>query len=143
MEQVYFSASTPGFISAAWKEDGTYTDATWPEDAVLLTDDEVKTFWRQNPPEGQQIGNIDGRPAWVDIPPPTQEQLVATADQQKVSLRATADRVIAPLQDAVDLDMATDNEKATLTAWRTYRVFLNRVDTSTAPDITWPEKPAI
>ncbi len=26
-------------------------------------------------------------------------------------------------------------------AWKKYRVLLNRVDTSTAPDIEWPEEP--
>ncbi|MDE9471055.1 tail fiber assembly protein, partial [Xenorhabdus bovienii] len=48
---------------------------------------------------------------------------------------------IAPLQDAVDLNIATDAEKSALTEWRRYRVLLNRVDCSTAPDITWPEQP--
>ncbi|EOU6101995.1 tail fiber assembly protein, partial [Escherichia coli] len=27
-------------------------------------------------------------------------------------------------------------------AWNKYRVLLNRVDTSTAPDIEWPTSPA-
>jgi hypothetical protein len=50
--------------------------------------------------------------------------------------------VIATLQDAVDLDMATDAEKTALTALKKYRVLLNRVDTTKAPDITWPDQPA-
>nr|ELR5039333.1 tail fiber assembly protein [Providencia stuartii]ELR5082438.1 tail fiber assembly protein [Providencia stuartii] len=74
-------------------------------------------------------------------PPISKEQLIAEAEQQKQSLLAEANNAIAPLQDAVDLDMATDEEKAQLTAWKKYRVLLNRVDTSTAPDIDWPEKP--
>lgn len=45
---------------------------------------------------------------------------------------------IAPLQDAVDLGEATDDEKARLLAWKKYRVLVNRVDT-TNPD--WPKKP--
>ncbi|MDC9588231.1 tail fiber assembly protein, partial [Xenorhabdus sp. XENO-10] len=48
---------------------------------------------------------------------------------------------IAPLQDAADLGIATDTEKSVLTAWRKYRVLLNRVDCSTAPDVKWPEQP--
>ncbi|MDE9568558.1 tail fiber assembly protein, partial [Xenorhabdus bovienii] len=52
-----------------------------------------------------------------------------------------ADSAIAPLQDAVDLGMATDTEKAGLTEWRRYRVLLNRVDCTTAPDVQWPEQP--
>lgn len=74
-------------------------------------------------------------------PPASKEQLIAEAEQKKQSLLAEANNAIAPLQDAVDLDMATDEEKAQVTAWKTYRVYLNRVDTSLAPDIEWPEKP--
>ena len=48
---------------------------------------------------------------------------------------------INTLQDAVDLGIATDAEVASLTVWRTYRVLLNRVDTSMAPDVIWPETP--
>ncbi|MBC0551259.1 tail fiber assembly protein [Escherichia coli] len=39
------------------------------------------------------------------------------------------------------MEIATEEEKAFLAAWKTYRVLLNRVDTSTAPDIEWPEEP--
>ncbi|ELI42841.1 tail fiber assembly protein [Escherichia coli KTE120] len=49
---------------------------------------------------------------------------------------------IAPLQDAVDLEIATAEERSLLEAWNKYRVLLNRVDTSTAPDIEWPTSPA-
>ncbi|EKT1386840.1 tail fiber assembly protein [Salmonella enterica] len=43
------------------------------------------------------------------------------------------------VQDAVDLDEATNKEKASLLAWRKYRVQVNRVDTLKP---VWPEKPA-
>ncbi|UBX30086.1 tail fiber assembly protein [Arsenophonus apicola] len=49
---------------------------------------------------------------------------------------------IAPLQDAIDLDIATEVEKKRLVDWKKYRVLVNRTDTSTAPDIDWPIKPA-
>lgn len=42
------------------------------------------------------------------------------------------------LMDAVNLNMVTDEEKSRLTALQAYRVQLNRVDTSLAPDIVWP-----
>ncbi|QZY66466.1 tail fiber assembly protein [Providencia rettgeri] len=74
-------------------------------------------------------------------PPVSKEQLIAEAEQQKQSFLAEANSAIAPLQDAVDLGMTTDEEKAKLTSWKTYRVLLNRVDTSLAPDIDWPVKP--
>nr|ELR5143313.1 tail fiber assembly protein [Providencia stuartii] len=74
-------------------------------------------------------------------PPVSKEQLIAKAEQQKQSLLAEANSAIAPLQDAVDLGMATESETAALQEWKKYRVLLNRVDTSTAPDIDWPQKP--
>lgn len=36
------------------------------------------------------------------------------------------------------LGMATDEEKSRLTSLQAYRVRLNRVDTSLAPNIIWP-----
>lgn len=52
-----------------------------------------------------------------------------------------ASRVIAPLQDAVDISIATDEEITRLAEWKRYRVELSRIDTSKAPDITWPVRP--
>lgn len=52
-----------------------------------------------------------------------------------------ANNQIAPLQDAVDLDMATDEEVRLLNAWKKYRVLVNRIDTNKAPDIQWPPQP--
>lgn len=66
---------------------------------------------------------------------------VAEATATKQVLYTEADRNIKDLQFAVDLEMATDDEKTELTGWKKYCVYLNRVDTSAAPTITWPEKP--
>ncbi|HFK5709886.1 TPA: tail fiber assembly protein [Enterobacter roggenkampii] len=63
---------------------------------------------------------------------------VASADATKSALRAVADDEIKWRQDAVDAGIATEGEVATLAEWIKYRVFLMRVDTSTAPDIVWP-----
>ncbi|ENI9457485.1 tail fiber assembly protein, partial [Escherichia coli] len=41
------------------------------------------------------------------------------------------------------LEIATEEEISLLEAWKKYRVLLNRVDTSTAPDIEWPTGPII
>lgn len=74
-------------------------------------------------------------------PPITKEQLTENAVVKKQILMTEAREKINVLQDADDLDMATEEEAASLTAWKKYRVLLNRVDTSTAPDIDWPKKP--
>lgn len=68
-----------------------------------------------------------------------QTDIAARELKERMSL---AINTIGTLQDAVDLGMATDVEKSSLTAWRTYRVLLSRVDTANAPDIDWPPIPA-
>ena len=61
--------------------------------------------------------------------------------QKKTQLLNDATVKITLLQDAVDTGMATDVEKEQLTAWKTYRVLLSRIDTAKAPDIEWPVSP--
>ncbi|MDE9571525.1 tail fiber assembly protein, partial [Xenorhabdus bovienii] len=95
-----------------------------------------------DPPVGKRrVAGSDGLPAWGDIPPPTPEEWQRSAEREKQRLMNEARDKIAPLQDAVDLEMATDAEKSSLTEWRKYRVLLNRVDCTTAPDVQWPEQP--
>ncbi|MDJ0034776.1 tail fiber assembly protein [Pantoea allii] len=68
----------------------------------------------------------------------TQEELTAFAETEKAKRLVAASRVVAPLQDASDLEIATEEEKARLLSWKKYRVMLNRVDTI-KPD--WPQAP--
>ncbi|MBG6243098.1 MAG: tail fiber assembly protein [Candidatus Symbiopectobacterium sp. Dall1.0] len=135
-----FSAKNLSFYPLVMKED--YVDAgSWPDDGVEVDEGVYSTF-TQNIPSGKQRGADEkGYPCWVDIPPPPREHIIAIAAKRKSSMMAKAAQNIAPLQDAVDLDMATEAERAQLVAWKTYRVLLNRVDISTAPTIIWPEAP--
>lgn len=52
-----------------------------------------------------------------------------------------ATQKVQMLQDAVDLDMATDEEKTQLTAWKKYRVLLSRTDADTQSPEEWPQPP--
>ncbi|ADM99384.1 hypothetical protein BM451_12150 [Dickeya dadantii] len=74
--------------------------------------------------------NASQKPA-IEYPQKQSDQILA-ASLQKVRLLNEATKEIVPLQDFVELEMATDDEKAQLTAWKKYCVLLNRVDTSTA-----------
>lgn len=111
-----------------------------------------ETEWA--PPEGTEAFKTRDSGAGIGwtykdgifTPPPApevpKEDMVAQAEQQKANLIAEASQTISILQDAVDLDMATDDEKNELTAWKKYRVLLSRIDTSKAPNIAWPEIPS-
>ncbi|WP_279881805.1 MULTISPECIES: tail fiber assembly protein [unclassified Pseudomonas] len=72
------------------------------------------------------------------------EQRRAEAAAEIARHRAQADQAIAPLQDAVDLDEATEAEALRLKDWKRYRVALNRLpDQPGYPAaIDWPAPPA-
>ena len=128
------------FLDGAFYIDGLNSHI--PDNAIEINSDEYQRLF-----DGHANGKIiatgnDSRPILRDAPELTNEQLVALAVRQRASLLATANAVIVPLQDAVDLGMATDAEGALLTEWRKYRVLLSRIDTSAAPDIEWPTPPA-
>lgn len=69
---------------------------------------------------------------------PTAEDM---ANRQKAELLREAGEKISVLQDAVDFSQATEDEVAQLKAWRLYRVQLNKTDTTSAPDVIWPDRP--
>ena len=81
--------------------------------------------------------------AWVKDPEAEKLFRIREAEETKNSLMQVASEHIAPLQDAADLKIATEEENSLLEAWKKYRVLLNRVDTSTAPDIEWPTVPVM
>lgn len=65
---------------------------------------------------------------------------IVTAEQKKRSLLAEASVSVELLQDAIDLEMATEEEERLSKAWRKYRVQLSRIDTDSIP-VSWPERP--
>ncbi|MGE2638326.1 tail fiber assembly protein, partial [Escherichia coli] len=79
--------------------------------------------------------------AWVKDAEAEKLFRIREAEETKNSLMQVASEHIAPLQDAVDLEIATEEEASLLAAWKKYRVLLNRVDTLTAPDVDWPAAP--
>ena len=79
--------------------------------------------------------------AWVKDTEAEKLFRIREAEETKNNLMQVASEHIAPLQDAVDLEIATEEETSLLEAWKKYRVLLNRVDTSTAQDIEWPANP--
>lgn len=69
--------------------------------------------------------------------------LMQRASQKKGLLLQYAASQIGILQDAVEQEMATDDETKALAAWKSYRVLVNRVevDTSAPAASSWPDAP--
>lgn len=82
----------------------------------------------------------DGK-KWVTDKKLQKEQDIRLAESQKKSLTNEAENKIKLLERKSRLNMADDEEKATLNTWEIYSVKISEVDTSTAPNISWPEKP--
>ncbi|NIF35381.1 tail fiber assembly protein [Enterobacter sp. Tr-810] len=137
---MYFSAATNGFYSDLWK--GSYEEAgTWPADAVEISENWHEYLVRKQGDGKNVTANEYGQPVLADQPPPTTEELISQAEETRATLMASASAVILPLEDASELDIATEEEAETLLRWKRYRVMLSRLDISAAPSIEWPELP--
>lgn len=117
------------------------------------TDEAPATGW--NPPDGYTALPLEDDssvgPGWtydgttftalpVVVPVLSPDEILTSNTATRDALLAQATSAIAPLQDAVDLDMATDAETALLKQWKQYRVAVNRVDL-TQQNPTWPASP--
>ncbi|HGM5908030.1 TPA: tail fiber assembly protein [Serratia marcescens] len=135
-----FSASTGAFYVyedlASYQENGN-----WPYDVKPVSDEVWQAYCGQGPAGKVRGADRKGLPCWVDAPPPTKSTLVAAAERKKAELLDVAGKAIAPLQDADDLAIATEEEAAQLRLWKTYRVQLNRINPQDAPEIDWPVAP--
>ena len=74
------------------------------------------------------------------MPSPSVEDVATANALRRRGLLSAAAIAIAPLQDAVDLGMASDDERVRLASWKTYRVDVNRVDV-TLIQPAWPTPP--
>lgn len=140
MNSYLYSPSENAFYPVVMKEDYLSAD-TWPADGLEI-DDERALIYMGEPPEGKmRVTGDDGLPCWVDIPPPTQEELIAQADAAKEALISSAKETISLWQTELQLGVISDEDKASLIAWMNYIKAVQAVDTSKAPDVSWPDKP--
>lgn len=98
--------------------------------------------------EGQANGQMiatgeDGKPVLQDKPLPSHDVLVSLAEQNRQSLVDSAMQSVSVIQLKLQAGRTlTAAETKKLNSVLDYIDAVNEVDTSTAPDITWPEKPA-
>ncbi|HFZ8412827.1 TPA: tail fiber assembly protein [Salmonella enterica subsp. enterica serovar Aberdeen] len=140
---IYFSASACGFYDSRLL-DGYKAGNTLPEDVVGMTDEEVATYYMVKPPTGKRFGAINGRPAWVDIPPPTREELITAADVEKQKRIDLANDYMNSKQwpGKAAIGRLKGDDLAKYSLWLDYLDALEAVDTTSAPDIKWPTPPA-
>ncbi|MDT8883177.1 tail fiber assembly protein [Klebsiella aerogenes] len=79
--------------------------------------------------------------AWVTDTEAQHADEVAAAERQKQALLTEAQQQIAGWQTELQLGIISDEDKASLIIWMNYIKAVQAVDTSKAPDITWPDKP--
>lgn len=117
-----------------------------PAGSVFISDEDFQALFRDvaGSPGASIVPNRQGYPVRQDAPEPTPEELAAAALVRRDELLAIAALRIAPLQDAVDIDRASDAEVAALKAWKNYRVDLNRIEQQSGfpASIEWPIEPA-
>ncbi len=77
----------------------------------------------------------------ITNPPPTKQQLTEQAEAQKQYLIAEVNAETQMLQTKLALKRIKADELGLLNSWLDYLDLLEAVDTSTAPDIDWPQKP--
>ncbi|MCG3462015.1 tail fiber assembly protein [Xenorhabdus bovienii] len=80
---------------------------------------------------------------WVTDTMAKQRHDKQQAEKQREELREQAEKIITPLQYAVDTGLATEAEEHTLMAWKKYLVTLIRLDISDTTKIIWPERPDV
>lgn len=142
MNNYVFSASTLAFYALALKDE--YINAeSWPEDGLEVSD-EIYQRYSAQPPEGKMRGSgAKGYPEWIDIPPPSHEELVSIADAEKQSQIDSANAYMNSKQwpGKAAMGRLNDDEKSQYSTWLDYLDELEVVDTSKAPDINWPQEP--
>ena len=119
----------------------------WPEEKGVDIDEVIfREYFYDTPPEGKYrcVGE-DGLPAWADIPPPTREEQIASAETKKQQLINQANDYMNSRQwvGKAAIGRLKGEELVQYNLWLDYLDALELVDTSSAPDIEWPTPPAV
>lgn len=132
-----FVAATLSFYPYSLEAD--YRAAgNWPEVGVDVSDYVYADYKLKPAPAGTQLGaDPSGKPCWVPIPPPTQEEILVAIEAQRKALIAEVDSISVVAWNSMTTESQSD--------WVKYRKEL--VDLPNAkgyPDgVVWPVKPEI
>lgn len=141
MDKTYASVDDDGVVTGFFSEE-------WHSDEIPAGAIEITSETYAQLIAAQELGETikvssDGHPLIIPISGMNEDQTAMSVLASRDQLLRDAALRIAPLQDAVDLDEATDAEIALLKKWKQYRVALNRIqDQAGYPaEITWPAAP--
>lgn len=115
---------------------------SWPTDGVEVDESIFSEFTTQPPTGKTRIAGPEGLPVWANIPEPTSPQLIQLAERQKADLLNQANNTTADWRTELALGIISDDDKESLIAWMKYIKAVKSVNTSSAPTISWPVKPA-
>lgn len=79
--------------------------------------------------------------AWVTDESAQKTALIAEAEQSKTQRLKEAKESISVWQTELQLGIISEDDKASLVKWLEYIKRVQAVDTTSAPDISWPEQP--
>lgn len=123
---------------------GFYNDAIHhplpPADDLVAVPDDTYAALIAGQSAGKLIALINGQPTLTDPEPLSGDALIASNMRLQAARSAAAATAMAPLQDAQDLGVITDDEQDRLNAWKAYRVDLMRADLTSNP-VAWPPSP--
>ncbi|MBJ8823618.1 tail fiber assembly protein [Citrobacter europaeus] len=134
----FYSKSTGGFYDAEISGDDI------PDDVVEITD-ETWIELLNGQAEGKIItGDENGYPVLIDPPPPSYEELVQMAENERRRLLAHADAVMLDWRTELMLGEISDANKAKLSAWIAYKNEVKAVDVTIDPaHVKWSTIPEV
>lgn len=139
-----FNIVNSAFYAKYMIEDGSYGDVDAAE-FIEPTGHELAIYHKTTPPAGQQLGTVDGRPGWIDLPPLSADEMVANAEMERQTKINVANAYMSDRQwpGKAAIGRLKGEELARYNLWIDYLDALYVVDTSAAPDIEWPTHPEV
>lgn len=141
MQKYLYDAETNAFYPLVKKPDYEAV-GMWPEKGNEVDEDLFVLF--QSPPLGKiRVSGADGMPAWADIPPLTNEEIIAKAIAIKSFKITEANNFINERQwpGKAVLGRLNEDEKRQYGLWLDYLDELEAVNASAEADIIWPSQP--
>lgn len=124
---------------------GIYENAgSLPDDLITVTDD-MFIEYSSSPPGGKRrVAGNDGYPAWADTVPPTYEELVSAAEEERQQRLTHVDNVILDWRTELMLGEISEAKRAKLSEWLAYKNDVKLVDVTINPEkVSWPALPEV